>query len=103
MVNVPLITGSPLMDLKKSQVVALQDTVELDFKHPHSHRRLKITRHQIPVMPAFAMTAHKAQGQTIEHAIIDLDNCRGTEPPYVMISRVKLLEGLLILRKYKYR
>ncbi|PBK87949.1 hypothetical protein ARMGADRAFT_886567, partial [Armillaria gallica] len=48
------------------------------------------------------MTAHKAQGQTLERAIIDLDNCRGTELPYVMISRVKSLEGLLILRKYKY-
>ncbi|PBK87948.1 hypothetical protein ARMGADRAFT_884105, partial [Armillaria gallica] len=32
-VNVPLMTGSPLTDLKKSQAVALQDTVELDFKH----------------------------------------------------------------------
>ncbi|PBK83774.1 hypothetical protein ARMGADRAFT_873107, partial [Armillaria gallica] len=48
------------------------------------------------------MTAHKAQGKTLERAVIDLDNCRGTEPPYVMISRVKSLEGLLILRKYKY-
>jgi len=43
------------------------------------------------------MTAHCAQGQTMEHVIIDLQSCRGTEAPYVMISHVCSLEGLLIL------
>ncbi|KZV60811.1 hypothetical protein PENSPDRAFT_327135 [Peniophora sp. CONT] len=46
------------------------------------------------------MTAHKAQGRTLPRVIIDLDNCRGTEAPYVMISRVKSLAGLLILRPF---
>ncbi|KAK0229871.1 hypothetical protein EDD85DRAFT_755968, partial [Armillaria nabsnona] len=46
-------------------------------------------------------TAYKVQGQTLLTAIIDLNNCRGTETPYVMISRVRSLEGLLILRPFK--
>ncbi|KAI0038040.1 hypothetical protein FA95DRAFT_1478114, partial [Auriscalpium vulgare] len=46
------------------------------------------------------LTAHKAQGQTLSHAVVDLHDCRGTESPYVMISRVKSLEGLLILRPF---
>ncbi|KAM6498792.1 hypothetical protein JOM56_006740, partial [Amanita muscaria] len=46
------------------------------------------------------MTAHRAQGQTLENVIIDLQSCKGTEAPYVMISRACSLEGLLILRLF---
>ncbi|KAJ3720540.1 hypothetical protein C8R42DRAFT_561204, partial [Lentinula raphanica] len=46
------------------------------------------------------MTAHKAQGATYEHAILDLESCSGTEKPYVMVSRVKSLDGLVILRPF---
>lgn len=46
------------------------------------------------------MTAHKAQGQTLTSAIVDLQSCYGTEAPYVMISRVTSLDGLLILRPF---
>jgi hypothetical protein len=46
------------------------------------------------------MTAHKAQGKTLSHAVINLENCSGTEAPYVMISRVTSLEGLLILKGF---
>ncbi|KAH7931037.1 hypothetical protein BV22DRAFT_978309, partial [Leucogyrophana mollusca] len=47
------------------------------------------------------MTTHKAQGQTLSKAIVDLESCSGTEAPYVMVSRVTALDGLLILRKFK--
>ncbi|KAI0077939.1 hypothetical protein K474DRAFT_1569156, partial [Panus rudis PR-1116 ss-1] len=46
------------------------------------------------------MTAHKSQGQTMTNIIVDLQNCHGTEAPYVMISRVKSLDGLRILRPF---
>ncbi|KAJ3836601.1 hypothetical protein F5878DRAFT_508778, partial [Lentinula raphanica] len=46
------------------------------------------------------MTAHKSQGGTFNRVVIDLESCMGTERPYVMISRVKSLEGLLILRPF---
>ncbi|KAJ3878153.1 hypothetical protein F5879DRAFT_762646, partial [Lentinula edodes] len=49
------------------------------------------------------MTAHKAQGQTLATAIIDIESCRGTESPYVMASRVKSLDGLLILRPFQLK
>ena len=46
------------------------------------------------------MTAHKAQGQTMKKVLVDfkLESCKGTESPYVMVSQVASLEGLLILR-----
>ncbi|THU88129.1 hypothetical protein K435DRAFT_603792, partial [Dendrothele bispora CBS 962.96] len=47
------------------------------------------------------ITAHKSQGQTLTHAIVDLQSCRGAEMPYVMVSRVKSLDGLLILRNFE--
>ena len=87
--------------LPPKHAVVLQDTTDLNFVHPHSGKRCKIKRTQLPLLPAFAMTAHKAQGQTLKKVIIDLENCRGTESPYVMVSRVTLLEGLLILRPFR--
>ena len=34
------------------------------------HPQLRITRHQLPLMPAFAMTSHAAQGQTFSNGVI---------------------------------
>ncbi|KAJ7592419.1 hypothetical protein C8J56DRAFT_717265, partial [Mycena floridula] len=49
------------------------------------------------------MTAHKAQGLTLVTVIVDLKSCRGTASPYVMVSRVCSLDGLLILRPFDIR
>lgn len=49
------------------------------------------------------MTTHKAQGQTMERAIVDLEGCSGSEAPYVMLSRVKSLDRLLILHPFNKR
>lgn len=46
------------------------------------------------------MTVHKSQGQTLERVIVDLESCISTESPYVMISRVKSLQGLLVMRPF---
>ncbi|KAF8123678.1 hypothetical protein EV363DRAFT_1140293, partial [Boletus edulis] len=46
------------------------------------------------------MTVHKSQGMTMDRAIVDLESCKGTEAPYVMLSRVRTLQGLLILRPF---
>ena len=53
--------------------------------------RLRITRSQLPLAPAFAMTTHAAQGQTLEGgAIVDLCIGKGTNPlgSYVAMTRV---------------
>ncbi|KDR77060.1 hypothetical protein GALMADRAFT_66760, partial [Galerina marginata CBS 339.88] len=58
------ITGAPLSTLEPHQAVVLQDTTDMTFRHPHSGKKCTIRRTQLPILPAFAMTAHKAQGQT---------------------------------------
>lgn len=58
---------------------------------------------QIPLIYAWAITIHKAQGLTLERALIDIGNqifeCGQT---YVALSRIKSLEGLY-LKSFDYR
>ena len=80
----------------------LPDDTEIKYEHPASHKRCTIKRKQVPIEPGFAVTSHKAQGQTLNKAVVDLAGCTGTEQPYVMASRCTSLEGLLILRDFKF-
>ena len=67
------------------------------------HPMLKLTRNQLPLMPAFAMTAHAAQGQTFSNgAIVDmrLGGSSTAMASYVAITRVERREDLLIYRPF---
>mgnify|MGYP001214493691 FL=1 len=66
------------------------------------HPVLRISRKQLPLAPAFAITAHAAQGQTLDAAIVDLQIGRGTSPiaSYVALTRVKRREDILIYRPF---
>ena len=67
------------------------------------HPQLRIKRQQLPLMPAFAMTAHTAQGQTFSKgAIVDL-NIGGSfnaMSSYVALTRVERREDLIIFRPF---
>ncbi|KAJ7186904.1 hypothetical protein C8R46DRAFT_1206898 [Mycena filopes] len=54
-------------------------------------------RKQIPIIPAYAYTDFKSQGRTLQYVIVDLATAR-SQGVYVMLSRVKSLNGLAILR-----
>ena len=61
-----------------------------------------ISRHQLPLNPAFARTAYSMQGSTLPAAIVDVNVPTGTDllTCYVAISRVKRADDLLILRRF---
>jgi hypothetical protein len=100
-VEVPDLTCEPLPHLPPKHVAVISDTVEMrSIVHPVSGRSCTMKRSQVPLAPGFAMTAHKAQGLTLPHVIVDLASCRGTESPYVMVSRCPHLNGLMILRPF---
>jgi hypothetical protein len=81
----------------------LPDVVDLRFENPASHKRCTIKRLQVPIEPGFAMTVHKAQGRTMDRVIMDLAGCRGTEPPYVMVSRATSLNAIKVLRDFDFK
>jgi hypothetical protein len=67
-----------------------------------------VTRTQFPVLPAYAITGYAAQGGTFEQAIVDLRVPEGAgcgpnnlADVYVLLSRVKSIKGLLILRPFQ--
>ncbi|EAU80232.1 ATP-dependent DNA helicase PIF1 [Coprinopsis cinerea okayama7 len=53
-------------------------------------------RRQVPIVPAYSYTDYKSQGRSLDRVIVDLETARG-QGLYVMLSRVRTLEGLLIL------
>ena len=49
---------------------------------------------QIPLRPAYAMTIHKSQGLSLDHALIDARAAREPGQTYVALSRLRTLQGL---------
>ncbi|CAF5184160.1 unnamed protein product, partial [Rotaria magnacalcarata] len=62
-------------------------------------------RKALPLIPAYSITTHKSQGQTLGKVIIDLVTPPGpvaVVSVYVPLSRVKRLDDLLIIRPFEY-
>lgn len=51
---------------------------------------------QFPVKPAWAITVHKSQGLTFEHAVVDIHASFAHGQAYVALSRCRSLEGLVL-------
>lgn len=54
------------------------------------------TFEQIPLKTAWAITIHKSQGLTFEHAVIDAQSSFAHGQVYVALSRCKTLEGMVL-------
>ena len=94
-------TDENLSHLLPHNLPILADMTAISFKHPYSDQNCRIHCTQVPILPAFTMTVHQAQGQTLDSIIIDLQSCKGTEAPYDMASCAHSLHGLLILHPFE--
>ena len=65
---------------------------ELGDDEPYS----LLSRTQIPLMAAWAMTVHKSQGMTLSRVIVDLRHSFEPGQDYVALSRAKTVEGLTV-------
>ena len=54
---------------------------------------------QYPIKPAWAITIHKSQGLSFDHAVIDIPRAFAAGQAYVALSRCRTLEGLVLKKK----
>ena len=107
--------ASALTDLQPTfiPIVPEQKTIKVDLKSilSSAQKRLlqnkttiTITRCQLPLIPAYAMTTHKCQGKTLESGVIGIVPPPYSKPDlaqtYVPISRFTSLEAVAILRPF---
>ncbi|CAF4231603.1 unnamed protein product [Adineta steineri] len=67
--------------------------------------KISIKRKALPLIPAYSITTHKSQGQTLGRIIVDLVTPPGpveVASVYVPLSRVKRLDDLLIVRPFDF-
>jgi hypothetical protein len=68
----------------------------LDEKTQEIHEMVEGSFTQIPLKLAWAITIHKSQGLTFEHAVIDAEAAFAHGQVYVALSRCKTLEGMIL-------
>ncbi|KAF5323736.1 hypothetical protein D9619_012994 [Psilocybe cf. subviscida] len=91
--------GMHLPHLEKDVVPIFPVATRINFTIKVSnHATVKgFTRKQLPLVPAYAYTDFKSQGRTLTNVIVDLYTAKG-QGVYVMLSRVKSISGLAVLR-----
>ena len=74
-----------------------KDPILIDYYIWKSEVHKMVGVSQIPLIYSWAITIHKAQGLTLENAIIDIgSNIFAYGQTYVALSRLKSLEGLYL-------
>ncbi|KAE8218468.1 hypothetical protein CF319_g7667 [Tilletia indica] len=88
------------------RVVLVPVKAPFTYSLPGSDAVYSATRWQLPLIPAFAYTCHNSQGRSLTTATIDLESASvakdKTPLAYVMLSRLRSLEGLTILRPFPF-
>jgi hypothetical protein len=97
----PKLVPIPLMD--QTFRVDIGDTFQ---KRRNPKAMLSIKRRAFLLVPAFCITTHKSQGETLNKVVIDLKLPKDTDDiaaVYVPLSRVKRLIDVIILRQFDYK
>ncbi|CAF4051189.1 unnamed protein product [Rotaria magnacalcarata] len=83
----------------------LTETVSKAVKVVKRPMKIVIKRKALPLIPAYSITTHKSQGQTLRKIFVDLVMPPGpveVASVYVPLSRVKRLDDLLIVRPFNF-
>ncbi len=97
----------PIPLIKKQFTVPIKQLFGRLFERMQGGKKvpqvIQVTRTQLPIVPAFAITTYKAQGLTMNKIVVDLQVPLGTSQMasiYVPLSRVKRAEDIAILRPF---
>ena len=95
----------PLDGLERNFVPIYPDKGYFGVRVKGKTDKVNVATHHFPIVPRFSCTSHKAQGQTLSKAIVDLVRPEGNKSnalsfAYVPLSRVRRLEDLTILRDF---
>ncbi|CAF1454461.1 unnamed protein product [Rotaria sp. Silwood1] len=97
----------PIPLVEQTFGVDITDILPKDKKLKSNRKAmLSIKRRALPLVPAYCITTHKSQGQTLSKVVIDLKLPNDTDDiaaVYVPLSRVKRLADLIILRHFDYK
>ena len=61
----------------------------------------RVSRTQLPLLPAYCYTDYKSQGRSLDAAVVDPATTQSLQGLYVMLSRLRKMDGLGILRPFK--
>ncbi|CAF5095727.1 unnamed protein product, partial [Rotaria sp. Silwood1] len=97
----------PIPLMEQTFRINIADVLPKD-KKPKSNQKtiLSIKRRALPLLPAYCITTHKSQGQTLNNVVIDLKLPNETDDIaaiYVPLSGVKRLADLIILIYFDYK
>jgi len=91
------LSGDEVMVMPGVWPVPLVSKTTLKFPNG-KQERTEISIRRFPLQLAYALTIHKAQGITVENAVVDITNCFVGQMPYVALSRITKEEGLMLAR-----
>lgn len=90
-----------IVQFKTEKVIVSENTWQIKEQDVGLNEKLiykvKATRVQIPLKVAYAITVHKSQAATLDHAIIDMSEAFESGQVYTALSRVRNLESLSIV------
>ncbi|VDC00928.1 unnamed protein product [Peniophora sp. CBMAI 1063] len=92
--------GSVYPELPEDIIPVFPSRTTHKFWSDYAECWVSFTREQLPLMPAYVYTDYKAQGRSLDSVIVDLASTTKPQGRYVMLSRVKTLEGLAVLRPF---
>ena len=92
-----IIVGFNEKNLPYVQFNNIKEPILIDYYIWKSETNKSVGLSQIPLIYSWAITIHKAQGLTLENAIIDIgSNIFAYGQTYVALSRLKSLDGLYL-------